>query len=300
MIERICDTQAIIADEAIKAAIGDIVSLPSPPAIYTQLLQIVGDDCGSPERVAHIIKQDSALLAQILHVVNSSYFGLGRPIVNAQDAVTYLGMNMIRQLALAAELFREAPEKPRHVIVSMRDIQQHALLTAGIATSLFSTREDKDTAFVAALLHDMGKLLMATAMPSRTQMIFDEMQSCGDPMAVVERRFFGVTHAEIGAYLLGLWQLPFVVVEAVANHHCPARVTGASTAMNFATATHIADALAHEAGSLSHANEWHAPSQLDMEHLTNIGLAGMVDEWRAMAREVTRSQSHDTIDRSHV
>jgi HD-like signal output (HDOD) protein len=289
VVERVCGLQRRLSDEAIRAAIGQLTCLPAPPAAYSRLLAAVTENGEGARAVGSVVREDPALGVQILRVVNSPYFGVGRAVLDLGEAVVFLGMSMVRQLALTVELFRQASSEPSLEGISLDEVRRHSLLSAGIASSIVSSPRAKEMAFIAALLHDVGKLLLATKLQDRGREVIVAMRQEGKPMHVVEQQLFGVTHAEIGGYLLGLWHLPFAVVEAVANHHTPDRAGDREGTVDVVTAVHVADALAIEQhGGLA---EDGVLAMVDPAHLERLGIQSrMVGEWRETARRLAAMQ----------
>lgn len=289
-VARVCDLQALVNDESVKQAIGKIGSLPSPPVVYSRLIATLADESNYPLQVARILREDGALCAQILHVVNSAYFMLARSIVSVEEAVVFLGLDTVRQLALAAEVFRQSGAKQTLSEMPLEALRRHAMLAGGIASALLSKTGQKETAFVAALLHDIGKVFLATELPDRVRRVVAEMRSDGSSMCDVEMRLYGVTHAEIGAYLLGLWQLPFSVVEAVANHHAPGRA-GHQAGFDVVAAVHIADVLANEQLQPVGSGATDSHAQLDPAYLEDLGVSAKLPGWRETAKALAEAQS---------
>jgi putative nucleotidyltransferase with HDIG domain len=278
-LERILALQALTQDEAVKTAVGRIGALPTQPTVYQALMDALNAQ-RTPEAVAKILLSDAALCAQLLHIVNSAYFRLARPIVKVEEAVLYLGLGTVRQLVLVAEVFQDADARAMDT-TSIRALQEHSLLTASIASSLLTGYSRKDLAFIAALLHDLGKLVIATQLPDRAKAIAERMARENESMHESEMSLFGTTHAEIGAYIMGLWQLPLPIVEAVANHHHPSRLKPVE--LDMLVAVHVADFLAHEQHALIRG-EAASSAKLDTSLLGRLGLDGNLNEWRAVAR----------------
>src|SRR5581483_1099521 len=123
-------------------------------------------------------------------------------------------------------------------------LQQHGLHTAQIATRLLPDRRQADDAFTAGMLHDIGQLILGACLPDEYRSVLETAQREQQPLFLVERGVLGISHAEVGAYLLSIWGLPYPVVEAVAYHHQPAQV--ARTGFDAVAAIYVANALAHQ------------------------------------------------------
>lgn len=162
----------------------------------------------------------------------------------------------------------------------MDALQQHALLVGQISSGFFSERQLKEDAFVVGLLHDIGKLLLAVELPEHFEKVLQAMKQSGCSMHAMEQEVWGVTHAEVGGYLLGLWGLPHPIIEAVANHHAPSRV--ASTDFGIFAAVHIADALVHDELDPREAEPF--ITNLDVPFLDYLGVTNKVDAWRDNVR----------------
>jgi HD-like signal output (HDOD) protein len=281
-IERACHLKALLHDDSIRRTVGGLGELPSVPRTYHALTMALADPDTILQKIAHIIEADVGISAKILQLVNSAFFGIARSITNIQDAVSYLGISTLKSLVLSVEVFRAfAPQKPLEGF-SLEDLQRHARLTAYIAARLPVPRHLVDIAMVAGMLHDVGKLIMAWKLPERFKELTAEAREEQCPLYQVEERHYGFSHAEIGAYLLGLWGLPYAVVEAVALHHAPHRVPHQS--FDAATAVYIANLLTHELDSSSSSPE-EMGLQSNQEYLVSLGVQMHLPDWRAMAAE---------------
>jgi putative nucleotidyltransferase with HDIG domain len=242
-IERICTLQDLLCTPELRRVMGTIGALPSLSNTYLALNQAVRDPATHVQNIACIIEQDVAMSAKVLQLVNSGFFGLAQRIANLERAVLFLGMETIRNLALASETFRvfaAGLRIPQSVYESM---QEHAQLTAGIAGTFPINPEDHDVLVISALLHDIGKLVLANKMPEEfcAAISLAKKRKCKDFEA--EEELLGISHAEVGAYLLGLWGMDNLVVEAIAHHHRPTRIP--HTTFDCSAAVYVADLLAH-------------------------------------------------------
>lgn len=166
-IERLCTLQDLVFSSEIRQIVGAISQLPSLSTTYTKLMRAVNDPDTSIGLVAEIVEHDMAMSAMVLQLTNSAFFGLAQTISNLQSAVNYLGMETIKNLALASEAFRVFVPDARFPQSIGESIQRHALGSAAIAGILPVDPKMRDVTVVAALLHDIGKLFLASAMPAQ-------------------------------------------------------------------------------------------------------------------------------------
>lgn len=277
----LCDTvdrtgklQALITSELILKAVGGMETLPSVPRIHLELTQALGDSSASVGDVAAIVQQDAGMCAKIIQLVNSAYFGLPRRIANIEAAVNYLGVGLIKNLVLSLEVFQAFDRQALAKGFSYEKQQEHSMQVAALCRKMFSGPAAED-AFIAGMLHDAGKLILATRFAREYGQVLAAASESAQPVHLLEQEMLGVTHGQIGAYLLELWGLPAVIVEAAAFHHAPADVKHSE--FEVVDAVHVADALAHEA-----AADGCAPA-LAMEHLARINASQKVEGWRSLA-----------------
>jgi putative nucleotidyltransferase with HDIG domain len=293
VVERACSLQALVNDEVVRRTVGRIEKLPSLPRVYSQLMGVLADEQSTTRDAAEIIKQDVAMCAKILQLVNSAFFRRSREISKIEEAVTYLGTNMVKQVVLAVEVFSKGTACGNLAGLSIEALQHHSLLVAGIASSMFTQKPEKEDAFIAGLLHDIGKLLLAMELPEHVQRVVDTMRREGGAMHLVEERLLGVTHAEVGAYLLGIWGLPYPIVEAVANHHAPGRVE--QPAFDLVAAVHVADALACEQANPVVSGAERQNIDLDPSYLDKLGIGEQIGAWRETAKERAGAHQSGTV-----
>lgn len=156
----------------------------------------------------------------------------------------------------------------------------HSMTVGAVAKRLSETEQlsarDVDSAFTAGLLHDVGKLILAASLPDPYQRVLAESKAQNIPLWQAEERTFGTSHAEVGAYLLGLWGLPTSIVEAVAWHHRPAE----SPARTFCPLTTV-----HIANALWCANEPGCVPDLDTALIESMGLAERIPIWQTIYQQ---------------
>jgi putative nucleotidyltransferase with HDIG domain len=242
-VERACALRGLLDDSAVRQLAAKADGVPAAPALHQALTRALGSEHTGLAEVGAIIEQDPSMTARLLQIVNSAYFSFGRTLSRAGEAVAYLGFDAVRGLVLSIELFGRL-ERDAAFGVDVGALQHHSLLVARIATGLVEDESQRGVAFSAAVLHDVGKLILASApfdyyRPVRSLSLSEDI-----PEEVAERRLHGHTHAEVGAYLLAIWGLPYPIVEAVAHHHQPMRAV--ERGFGAIAAVHVAGALADE------------------------------------------------------
>jgi HD-like signal output (HDOD) protein/ActR/RegA family two-component response regulator len=237
-IDRCLATQALIESQELRIQLGAVGALPPLPSTFAALQRALADPSIDLSKVSAIIQKDPAVSAKVLQVCNSAFFRLPRRVSSIKQAVSYLGLSTVRSMVLSAELFR--PGKPLSPGLDLGQLQRHALSVAAIARALAGDAAWAEDAFLAGLLHDVGFLLLARQYKDQMQQAL-EATAAGMPLAEAEQKYVGVTHGVAGGYLLGLWGLPYEVVEAVANHEVPTLV--AHSSFDVLSAVAVAQAL---------------------------------------------------------
>ncbi|HWP84975.1 MAG TPA: response regulator [Terriglobia bacterium] len=280
-VERACRLKDLLGDELICRTVGELGELPSIPSVYQQLTARLRDPDVSLHEIAGIIEKDAALSAKLLQLVNSTLFRTASEIATVKTAASYLGLEVIKNLVLSVELFRAFDGAGKLPGFSLEELQAHYQLTMAITRFLPLPRDLFDSALVAALLHDIGILLLAWKTPGRFAKFVECSRRQQRPLHLVEEELWGITHAEIGAYLLGLWGFPDVITEAVAYHHTPARVP--HCAFDVTAAVYVADLLAHECEAATAPSRALACSPVDLDFLRQLGVDGHYEGWKALA-----------------
>ncbi|HEV2416659.1 MAG TPA: response regulator [Terriglobia bacterium] len=283
-IERACRLESVLNNDALRRAVGSMRELPALPRTYVALTKALQSPDVSLDQVAGIVGQDVAIAAKILQLVNSAFFGLARDVTNIHTAVSYLGTDILKSLVLSIGVFRAFERRELVADFSVEEFQRHAYLTAKIAASLPTVKYLAEATSLAALLHDVGKLVLAAQMPAYLARVLVEARERQRPAFAIEMEISGVTHAEIGAYLLGLWGLPSAIVEAVAHHHTPRRVP--PQGMDALASVHLANILALECRAPETAARGLVTPAFDYAFIDALGVRDRLPEWRAMAQEI--------------
>jgi HD-like signal output (HDOD) protein len=280
-IERVCAMQDLLSSPELRKIAGAVGELPSLSATYTNLTRALQDQKTSIQQVAEIIERDVAMSAKILQLANSAFFGLARRVSSLSSAVSCLGMETIKNLALTSEVFRVFVPDSRVPQSVCDSIQQHAVLTAAIANTLPVERGTRDITAVAALLHDIGSLFLASSMPDEFCAVLSQASNRRCKTFEIEEELLGTSHAEIGAYLLGLWGIPVLAVEAIAHHHHPTRIP--HTVFDCSAAVYVADLLAREIEDHPEGSTEIEIAESDRANLETLGILSRLTEFRELA-----------------
>ncbi len=278
----------VLEDESIKRIVSQTETLPSLPAVYTEIISELQSPDPSVQNVGDIIANDLAMAAKILQVVNSAFFGLIRKISNPKEAVMLLGTETIKALVLSVKIFSEFNQK-KFAWFNFDDLFNHSM-SVSMFTQTITKEEHLDQNLVnhslmAGMFHDLGKLILVTNFQAPYQKLLTEARQTRQNLWVLENDLFGTSHAEIGAYLMGLWGLEYPVIEAIAYHHCPGKSLSNSTGL--LTAVHFGDAfdrLKNDGNDQDSGNGWR---QLDRGYLDNLGVAGRINDWQTVCNELT-------------
>lgn len=281
-VQRCCGLRDLLRGERICRTIGELGELPSAPSVYLELMSRIDGPDGSVAEVAEVIEKDAGISAKLLQIVNSPVFRTSREILTVKMAAGFLGLDVVKNVLLSVEAFQAFEHLQGVAGFSFSALQAHCRLTAAIASRMSLSNEVRDTAVVAALLHDVGKLVLASKAQDRFGRIFARAKAEGQPLYRVEEELWGITHAEVGAYLMGLWGLPTQVTEAIAYHHSPSTVP--PRPLDALGCVYVANCLAHEIEDGKEKLDW------DKNYLNAWGGLHRVDGWRLEAREALHAQ----------
>jgi len=229
-ISRALTLRERLANPAVTKLVTETGELPAIPEVYRQLCEELNSPEGSVANIGRIIEKDPGMTAKILQLVNSAFFGLRRPVSTATQAVAMLGLETIRSLVLSVGLFSHFEQRQFAEGFSLHTLWTHGMETARAARMICDMEKispaETDALYTAALLHDTGEALLASGQPEYYSHCADFAELNGVSLEDAEREVFSCTHAELAAYLLGIWSLPDIIVEAVLFHHHPDEVTG--------------------------------------------------------------------------
>lgn len=268
----------LLVDRRLASLVSQIETLPVMPQLYQTLLGELAKPGADEGEISLLIGRDMGMASTVLKLVNSAFFGTSRRVIKPSEAVSLLGVEVLRALVLSQNLFATFDQE-RFPHFSFEGLWRHSLAVGGYARTICREEGADDgqaeSAFIAGLLHDVGKLILCTVLPQEYAEVIAAVRRENRLVVAVERERLGVGHSEVGAYLIGLWGLGQDIVAAIAGHHQPR--SWSANGFGSVTAVHVANVLDKE---LCVINKGYARASVDGKHLAALGLAGRLDHWR--------------------
>ncbi len=278
-VHRAIALQKRLADPKVQGLLTQISSLPCLPAVFHEVVVELNARPVSIDRVVRVITHDVALTAKLMELVNSSYFALPHRVTNPTDAAGLLGLDMLKSLVLCVGVFNQFKQETVSGF-SLDQMVQHSIEVGQLAKQLtrgiLGDEQIAADALLAGLLHDVGKLALASCERIPYAEVLRLAHEKDLTLWHAERAVLGLSHAEVGGYLLSRWGLPQTVVEAVALHHEPS-ISG-STRFAALTAVHVANGIMH-----NRTPKWlqGTSRRIDDQYLASLDLQQLVTQWIA-------------------
>jgi HD-like signal output (HDOD) protein len=192
--------------------------LPPFPAVAQRILGLVDDDTAATAQISECIKLDATFTAEILRVANSALFGFVREIYTVKQAVSLLGLNRVKAMAVLIAV--NAMVKPAMRVEALRKFWVHSLVTAILTEeSARISKSSLEGAYTAGLLHHLGVLGLMSAYPEEYASMIDVSSEYGLDLLRTERDLFEIDHCAAGSCLAREWNFPEPIVAAIAGHH---------------------------------------------------------------------------------
>ena len=279
-IERAFAVREYLKKDSLKRLVNQIRFIPILPDLYLQVVEELKSPNSSTQRVGHLISKDIGMSAKLLQLVNSAFFGLRRRVSDPAQAASLLGLDILKSIVLMVQVFAQMNQALPEGW-SLESLWVHSLRVArgaqSIAKNAKADKKSVDDAFMAGLFHDLGKLVLVTNLQEKYSDVMTLNKHNQLDLLEAERQVLGGTHAEVGAYLLGLWGFSDPIVEAAAFHHWPSDCMGQT--FSSLTAVHVANAVVDE----------HRPSHpgarglcVDRAYLERVGCLDFLPEWTAI------------------
>lgn len=207
--------------QAIDDFINSVRYLPPAPRVALDLMKLLDEPDVDSDKVVELISLDPSLTANVLRMCNSAYFAAALPTVDLQEAVTRLGFGQVCQLVVAAAGAQLLARQPG-LGIDPEELWRHSVASA-VAAQLIARKlgEEAGLVFTSALLHDLGKIVLAQALDESYARLFREADIHQISILEAEKKVLGVDHTEVGGRLLARWNFPPGIVAAVTFHHAP-------------------------------------------------------------------------------
>jgi putative nucleotidyltransferase with HDIG domain len=280
------------SNESGSDATKDANGKPIIPSVYSDVLKALDTPGVTNEEVGELIARDGALTIEVLRLTRSAYMGIPSNLTDPAEAVETLGLEPVKALVMALRFLAEHNHL-RPGYLSLDQIWQHSVNVAQIARDLvlFETKDRTlaAQALTAGLLHDLGKVVLVTNFDDLYGRVHSLARKQPVPLWDIEKEMFGANHGEIGACLVGMWNMPSSVVDAAAFHHEPP--LGESEQLTALAAVHIANVLERE---LRANDEFRVAPVINTTFLNELGLLQRLPIWRARSanRDLADHQSH--------
>jgi HD-like signal output (HDOD) protein/ActR/RegA family two-component response regulator len=282
-VSRACELRQLLFEAGLADTVCQLGKLPSLPRLYQAITEEMNKEDVSLKRVSGIIGKDVAMTAKVLQLVNSAFFGLGRRVGSIEQAVSYLGIDVIRSLVVSQSAFSSFESSD---LGFYQNLWNHSTMTGMLAKEIAESESDDailhGEALQAGMLHDIGALVLAARMPEKYRETRKVAESGAGELAKREEEAFGCDHGRVGAYLMGLWGLSDRIVEAIAYHDYPSKCSYRQ--FSPLTAVHVGSVLVLEA-----TGQGNLEAPLDVEYLGSIGCADKIPQWREAAERVVNN-----------
>jgi putative nucleotidyltransferase with HDIG domain len=210
-------------DIRIKRITESIISLPTLPSVVSKMIELVDNPKTSASSLARLIYTDQALTARILKLANSAYYGFSREISTVNMAIVVLGFNTVKEMGLSLTVLEVFKDSSGNDLFDISRFWQHSI-ACGSASRMIAKKfryHLVSEAFVAGLIHDIGKLILKQYMHKEFGEIIEKTSHGEMSLDEAEKQTVGATHSRIGAWLAEKWNLPGIIVDCIEHHHDP-------------------------------------------------------------------------------
>lgn len=289
ILERAANLGALLTNKRIARFLTGLNTIPSLNSLHREVIEQLETPETSAAHIGDIIARDAGMSSKILQLVNSAFFGLRHVVADPAHATVLLGLDMVHVLVLSIRIFDQFTQENLGAI-SVPRLWEHCVAVARLAKQIATIEQTSETladhAFLAGLLHDVGKMVLSQYRPSGYEFASRLTERHNLTASQLEERIFGANHAEVCAYLMGLWGFTEPVINAIQLHHTPSH----SPELEFSplTAVHSANVLINtlmpDPSGLSNA-------ELDMAYIERIGCVNHMPRWEELARKTLAKEN---------
>ena len=276
VLRRALELRSLLEREGLTSVVSSLNSVPSLPAAYSELMEVLQSPGCSIQAIGEVISGDVGMSLKVMQLVNSAFFGLPTKVSDPAHAVSLLGVEVIKALVVSVHVFsRFEYSLSQHF--SLEEFTHHSLGVGALAREIAAAdggeQAEVDDALIAGLFHDIGKLIIADNLPRFYDESYEYARDHSETYVHGEEAVHHATHAEIGAYLLGLWAFRDNIVEAVAYHHRPQDCVAQNARVLMAV--YVADTLLNAPDCSIET----VSSLIDMNYITSLGLGNQLGVW---------------------
>ncbi len=279
----------LLSDARLNELATRLKTLPTVSTVYREVLSELDSPEASAASVAAVIERDLSMTAKLLQLANSTFFGSAEQVSTCRHAVELLGLDTVRGLILSMEVFFRF-ERDGQCWYDVDALTRHSARVSrcahAIARDQGASPQMLSEVATAGMLHDVGKLVLADALGTEYTSALRERFGGNLAIWQIEQEAFGASHAEVGAYLLGLWGLPETVIAATAWHHRPSE--NGTREFSAITAVHAADVIAHRIERRANPDRPLEPP--DEDYLESLALLDALPRWVQLC---TRREERD-------
>lgn len=200
-----------------------INELPFLPSVTCRVVELTEDPKTTTAQLSDVISQDQVLVSKVLKMVNSAYYGLPRRIASVNEAVTILGLDTLKTLVIGASVYSAINETSQRSGFKQESLWRHSAASAAAARILAMKLgiNQNEHAFVAGLLHDIGKIIILLFFPEDYHLIIGNAEAANKSVYETEKEVLKLTHADVGKIVAQKWGFPGILVDTIGNHHDP-------------------------------------------------------------------------------
>lgn len=275
-----------------KQIVSAIKAFPGMPGAAVKLLALIDDPAMRVSQIERILRHDPGLTANVLRLANSAYFGIPSKVGSIRQAVILLGLKRLIQMVIAACVGAIMDKPVPGYDLSPGELWRHSIAVSVAAEGLVKELqiEAAEEIFTAALLHDVGKMVLGQFVKDDFKQIQTAV-SQGISFEMAETIVLGINHADVGARILTSWALPQEIVNAIEFHHAPQSAAQASTMLDI---VHVANFISMMIGigigkdGLQHQPSGEVTERLGLESYHLESVASQTTQWVNELTEVLR------------
>lgn len=217
-------------EKDVRKIVNYINQMPSLSTTVAKILEICNDPNTSPADLNKVISLDPVLMAKIMKLINSAYYGMSQEVTSLARAIIMLGINTVKNLALSTAVLTRLKDKNQFSAIDMDGFWKHSLGVAVVAKHIAKMRNVDpnmiEEFFIAGLLHDIGKIPLNSIFSERYLMAMTMSDRTNSPLYMTEKRTMPIDHTRSGMLILKTWNVGESIIDSTVHHHEPEKYEG--------------------------------------------------------------------------